>query len=109
MSLCRHFQDPDPTRPKIVNSFDEDADIDDIREAYEKFVEALIAGFYAFMFQGHIDVLSVDDSEDESSSVEDFNSDIFTVTTEISDGNCHDDTCDDFIDTGDENDDVDTE
>jgi hypothetical protein len=35
----------------LVNSFDDDADIDDIREAYEKFVEALITGFYAFMFQ----------------------------------------------------------
>ena len=56
-----------------------------------------------------IDVLSVNDSEDESSSVDDCNSDIFTVTTEISDGDCHDDTGDDFIDTGDENDDVDTE
>jgi hypothetical protein len=38
----------------LVNSFDEDADIDDIREAYEMFVEALITGFYAFMFQGRI-------------------------------------------------------
>jgi len=55
-----------------------------------------------------IDVLSVDGSEDESSSGEDFE-DIFTVTTEISDGDRHDDTGDDFIDTGDENDDFDTE
>ena len=38
----------------LVTSFDEDADIDDIREAYEKFVEALVTGFYAFMFQGRI-------------------------------------------------------
>lgn len=38
----------------LVISFDEDADIDDIREAYEKFVEALITGFYAYMFQGRI-------------------------------------------------------
>lgn len=38
----------------LVNSFDEDADMEYIQQAYEQFVEALITGFYAFMFQGRV-------------------------------------------------------
>ena len=38
----------------LVNSFDEDADMEYIQQAYEQFVEALVTGFYAFMFQGRV-------------------------------------------------------
>lgn len=38
----------------LVDSFDEDADMEYIQQAYEQFVEALITGFYAFMFQGRV-------------------------------------------------------
>ena len=41
----------------IVNSFDEDADMEYIQQAYEQFVEVLVTGFYAFMFSG----VSMDD------------------------------------------------
>ena len=37
-----------------VEGLDRDTDVTDFQESYGRFVEALVTGFYAFMFQGRI-------------------------------------------------------
>ena len=37
-----------------VEGFDRDTDVDDYQETFTRFLETLVTGFYAFMFQGRI-------------------------------------------------------